>query len=288
MMQEPQPHMTREIYRKTKKKKKLRLKKGAFVLLFVIFLSLFIFSGYQLLKWHQDNQKIKTITDDINEAITVVEHDNEGELINPPENKESDYWSYIKVPFLEVDFTQLLQKNSDTVAFIHVENTNINYPVVQASDNSYYLTHAFDKSRNDAGWVYLDYRNQLDVLDDNTIIYGHGRLDTTVFGSLKNALTKSWQSNKDNYIVRLSTPTSNMVFQIFSVYTIEAESYYIRTTFTTPEEKEKWLQTMKERNVAPIDTEVNVNDKIITLSTCQNNSGGRIVVQAKLIKQEAR
>ncbi len=282
--------ITREMYQKQKRKKVLRLRPWAFIALLLFFLSILGFSCYQLFHWQKDNQQIKKITETIQKEVVITEKPTQGELVNPPDedDQNNDYWNYIKVPFLEVDFSTLLQKNADTIAFIHVENTNINYPVVQTNNNDYYLTHAFDKSENDAGWVYMDYRNQINHLSDNTVIYGHGRLDTTVFGSLKNTLTKKWQNNKDNYIIRLSSPTSNMVFQIFSIYTIKAESYYIRTSFRDENEKLTWLHTMKERNETPIDTEVNTNDKIITLSTCKNNHGDRIVVQAKLIKQETR
>lgn len=79
-----------------------------------------------------------------------------------------------------------------------------------------------------------------------------------------------------------------MIFQIFSIYTIQEESYYITSTFYSEEQKQTWLDTMKTRNIAPIDTSVNTNDKILTLSTCENNEGGRIVVQAKLIRKESR
>ena len=109
-----------------------------------------------------------------------------------------------------------------------------------------------------------------------------------MFGSLKKVLTNSWQKNKENYVIRISTPKENMLFQIFSVYTIDAESYYITTNFVRPERKIKWIEDMKERNIAPINTEVSVEDKILTLSTCQNNNGKRIVVHAKLIKKETR
>ena len=279
--------MTRVAYQAKKRRKKRKLKRRVVFIFFLSFFSLFLFSSYKIISWYQDNQNIKQITTDISKVVTTKEKDTEGELVNPPEDKESDYWSYIKVPFLEVDFSKLKEKNQDTVAFIHVENTNINYPVVQSNNNTYYLNHAFDKSKNDAGWVFMDYRNQIQKFD-NMVIYGHGRLGTTVFGSLKNILSKKWQNNKDNYIVKLSTPTTNMVFQIFSIYTIKAESYYIQTSFATIKEKEAFIQEMKKRNTAPIDVEVNASDQLITLSTCQNNNGGRIVVQAKLIKKEMR
>ena len=134
----------------------------------------------------------------------------------------------------------------------------------------------------------MDYENLLNFQSDNTVLYGHGRLDKTVFGSLKNALTKKWQENKENYIIWISTPNENMVYQIFSIYTIESEGYYIKTKFNTVQEKEQWINTMKSRNITKETPEVTVNDKILTLSTCLNNTGGRIVVQAKLIKIQKR
>lgn len=166
--------------------------------------------------------------------------------------------------------------------------TNINYPVVQTNDNEYYLGRAFDKSKNDAGWVFMDYRNDVNNLSDNTIIYGHGRLDKTVFGSLKNSLKKSWQENKDNYIIWLSTPTENMMLQIFSIYTVKSESYYITTDFKNENDKQTWLDTMGKRNTTTKTTDVTTSDKFLTLSPCLNNNGERVVVQAKLIKKQKR
>ena len=167
-------------------------------------------------------------------------------------------------------------------------NSNINYPIVQTTNNEYYLTHAFDKSYNSAGWVFMDYENLINFQSDNTIIYGHGRLDKTVFGSLKNALDKTWQGNLENYVIWISTPNENLVYQIFSIYTIDKESYYIKSSFSSTKEKQDWIKTMKSRNITNQYTPVDENDKILTLSTCLNNNGGRIVVQAKLIKVQKR
>ncbi len=279
----------------TKRKKRYRLRLWVVVFLFVLFASLFIGGAYYVFHWGQDGQNNEKLQKELEEMADIVEvddntihlPDNEV-LVNPSPDKESDYYYYIKVPFMQVDFSKLKEKNSDTVGYIKVNNTNINYPVVYSGDNTYYLTHAFDKTKNSAGWVFLDYRNNLDDLSDNTVIYGHGRVDNTVFGSLKKVLTTSWQENKDNYIIRISTPRYNYVYQIFSIYTIEAESYYIMTTFETDEAKQAWIDTMKKRNTAPVDTEVTVEDSILTLSTCKDNNGQRIVVQAKLIKRNER
>ena len=281
--------MKREEYHNLKrKKKKKRLRPWVSVVFSTIFLSMIIFSSFELYKWAVDNKNIKKLTKEIQDDYVVTEIEEQGELINPPEEEESDYWYYVKMPFYDVNFDTLLQKNADTVAFIHLPSTNINYPVVQSSDNEYYLNHAYDHSNNGAGWVYMDYRNSLNPMNDNTIIYGHGRLDNTVFGSLKQTLTSSWQQNKENYTVWLSTPYENMVFQIFSIYTMQSESYYITTSFNSTKAKQDWINTMKSRNTAPIDVPVSVDDYFLTLSTCLNNDGGRIVVQAKLIKKQPK
>lgn len=266
----------------------MRLKPWAFCIFLLFFLTILIVSCYKIYSWNLDNKKIKNLTEDIDKSTKPIANTEEGELVNPPEDKESDYWYYVNLPFYDVDFKALKEKNSDTIAFIHMDQTNINYPIVQTTDNEYYLHRAFDKSKNAAGWVFMDYRNNINNLSDNTVIYGHGRLDKTVFGSLKNALSKSWQENKDNYIIWLSTPTENMMFQIFSIYTIKSESYYIQTSFSTEAKKQAWINTMVERNISPKTAEVTTNDKILTLSTCLNDSGGRIVVQAKLIKKQKR
>ena len=70
---------------------------------------------------------------------------------------------------------KLLKENQETVSWITVNGTNINYPVVQHSDNEYYLNHSFDGSENSAGWIFLDYRNNIENTEKNTIIYGHSR-----------------------------------------------------------------------------------------------------------------
>ena len=208
-------------------------------------------------------------------------------------NITSYYYSYkkdleFKEKIAEYDFDKLKEINSDIVGFIEVDNTNISYPVVKSSDNSYYLNHAFDKTSNDAGWVFMDYRNDAVNFNQNTIIYAHSRYNGTMFGSLKNILNSSWYTNKNNHIIRLSTPTENTMWQVFSVYTIPKESYYITPSFNTVDSYSEFLNIIKGRSEVEFSGTVNTNDKVLTLSTCKDNFGNRIVMHAKLIKKEAR
>ena len=272
------------------KKKKLRFKKWVIAIFLLFFLSLLTISGLEIYNWLNDNNKTNNLQDDIvdNTKIKEKKDTKKTEQVNPPEDKSDDYWDYMKMNLLEVDFNELLQKNHDTVGWIKVNGTNINYPIVQTTDNNFYLHHAFDKSKNDAGWVFMDYRNNPINFDQNTVIYAHSRYNGTMFGSLKNILDSSWYNNKDNYIIRLSTPTENTMWQVFSVYTIEKESYYITTKFSSDSMYSEFLNTIKERSDVNFFATVNTNDKILTLSTCKDNFGSRVVMHAKLIKRETR
>ena len=276
--------------KKKRKKKKLRFRKWVIVVFLIFFLSIFLVSASKVFNWFNDNNKVDNITENILENVKVKEKkDNENtENINPPEDKWNDYWDYIKMNLLEIDFNQLLKRNSDTVGWIEVKGTNINYPIVQTTDNNYYLTHAFDKTENEAGWVFMDYRNDSVNFNQNTIIYAHSRLTGSMFGSLKNILNSSWYTNKNNHIIRLSTPTENTMWQVFSVYTIPKESYYITPSFNSNEAYLEFLNTIKSRSEVDFSGTVNTNDKILTLSTCKDNFGNRVVMHAKLIKKEAR
>lgn len=184
---------------------------------------------------------------------------------------------------INVDFNELKSINSNTKGWIQVNGTNINYPFVLATDNKYYLTHSFDKSYNGAGWVFLDYRNNINELSKNTIIYAHGRLDTTMFGSLKSG----WLNNSNNYVVKLSTEYENTLWQVFSVYHIPTTSDYIKVDFNSNDDFINWTTMLFNRSTYNFNTNVSGNDNILTLSTCYNDNE-KVVLHAKLIKRETR
>ena len=278
---------------KNNKKNQRKKKKNTtwiFVILFSIFISIIVFCLIKIFIWGKDNKDTSKVINDITNAVNVTlrDDDDNTELVNDTNEEEtSDYWYYIKFPLIDVDITELKEKNSDTVGWINVNNTNINYPFVQTKDNSYYLNHSFDKKYNEAGWVFLDYRNNNDLNNKNTILYAHSRIDKTMFGSLSKVLKSSWYNNKDNHIIRLSTDTENTLWQIFSVYKIPEESYYITTNFNNNEEYNKFLNTIKQRSIHNFNTNLDTNDKILTLSTCYSDTE-RTVVHAKLIKRSPK
>lgn len=273
---------------KTKTKTKRRLKKWVLFIFIIVFFITFLFCLFILVNWNKDNQNTANVVKDIDLDDTITQVDEKNTMnVNEPKDKESDYWYYIKIPLIQVKFDELIKKNNDTVGWINVNHTNINYPFVQTSDNEYYLNYSYDKSKNDAGWVFLDFRNHKNLSDKNNVLYAHSRLDKTMFGSLSNVLKKSWYANKDNHVIKISTPNEDSLWQIFSVYVIKEETYYITTSFKDDVEYQNFLDTIKKRSKYNFNTSLNTNDKILTLSTCYSDTK-RTVVHAKLIKMSKK
>lgn len=263
----------------------------------VYFICVFLFS-----RWYVQGLKIKYLSEQIINSTEMIEKETKKEEQTQPTEPETpnteetsnnntnvyypnDYWDYMNVPFMNVDFNELLKKNPDTVGWIKVEGTKVNYPVVQASDNNYYLSHAFNKTANQGGWIFADYRVNFKDFGKNTIIYGHNMNNKTMFGSIPNMLYNGYLSNSSNYYIKISTPTSNSVWKVFSIYTVDPQTYYLKTNFKS-EPYSKFLSTLKSRSIYNFGIDVSENDKILTLSTCDNTGTKRVAVHAKMINIE--
>lgn len=193
------------------------------------------------------------------------------------------YRIYGKYKTSDINIGKLKNDNSDTIAWLKVEGTNINYPIVQTDNNDYYLLHSFDRTYTHNGWTFMDYRNNRFMTDQNTIFYGHNLLNGTAFGSI------SWLFKSNNHKTNIMVITEDQkkyVYQIFSGYLIDPEIYYLQTNFYDDSSYQEFLNTISSRNILKIDSSVNINDKIITLSTCTDDNLGRRVIHAKLISVE--
>lgn len=277
---------------KEKMNNKIKLK-WKNIILILIFLILFItlnISIYNIIKWKLDSNKTNEEINTIQENTNIEEvKDNKGtEIIKQAKKipKENPYWDYIKMNMIDVNFDNLKKINSDVVGWIKINGTNINYPFVQSKDNKYYLTHSFSKSYNNAGWVFLDYRNN-NINNRNTIIYAHGRTDKTMFGTLRKVLNNGWINNTNNYVIKISTEKENSLWQIFSIYHIPTTNDYLQTEFKDEKEYQRFLNILKNRSNHNFNTSITSNDTILTLSTCYNDSE-KMVVHAKLIKKQKK
>lgn len=230
-----------------------------------------------------DNSNDIVVDDSNNDNSNNTDNSNDGGFTidtNPFRN-------FAKTNLNDVRISELKKSNSDTVAWISVDGTNINYPIVQTSNNDYYLDHSFDKSYKKTGWTFMDYRNTIDMSDYNTIYYGHNLLNKTAFGSISNIFTSEWV-NSSNHSIIVVTDDMQYIYKIFSAYYIEPEVYYLQNVFYSDSEYQSFLNTIKARNIINIDNSVSIEDKIITLSTCTEDNKGRKVVHAKLIASSKR
>lgn len=197
---------------------------------------------------------------------------------NKPSNTNSKY-KFDKV------FSKLKKINNETVGFLTVKGTNINYPIVQHSDNSYYLTKDFYKKKSSMGWVYMDYRNDSVNFSSNNIIYGHSMLNGTMFGTLKNVLTSSFRKNSENMIISYDTPEKEYKFKIFAGYRVNYTTDYLKTEFENKKDFDSFVKLIRGRSNFKTNDKVEFGDKILTLSTCAGNGEKRLVVHAVLIKE---
>ena len=251
---------------------KRKLKTLIIALLMIICLFGVIYSSYKIIIWKLNVDENNVVKEKIEENITIVQ---------PKTDEDKD-----KEVKYDIDFESLKNTNKDTVGYIKVNNTNIDYVVVKGKDNDYYLNHNFEKKWNIAGWIFADFHNKLDETDKNLIIYGHNTKDGSMFGSLKNILKEEWYKNPDNYKVILVTEMGQFTYQVFSTYSIKPEDYYINTIFNSDEEFDKFIKKLKSRSVYDYGIDVSANDKILTLSSCMNEGTKRVVLHAKLIESK--
>ena len=247
------------------------LKTCSYLILFIVIFT-FGFVFY-------DNYAAMKNVNDIQEKITQVIQINDSEKIMTElnEDKEEDDKLYVNA-----DIVSLIQENPETIGWLKVNNTNIDYPVVQGVDNEYYLKHNYYLEEDNSGWVFMDYRNNTEYLSDNIIIYAHNRYHSGVmFGTLQNTLRYSWYTNPENQIISFRTLYEDLNYQIFSIYKISVTTDYMRVLFADDTDKLNFYTMLKDRSIYDFGIELSGNDKIITLSTCADENN-RYVVHAVL------
>lgn len=179
-------------------------------------------------------------------------------------------------------FRSLLKINPDVVGWIKIDGTVINYPVLQTSNNDYYLSHDLNKKKNVNGSIFMDYRNHINFPEKHWILYGHNMKNKSMFMSLLNYESK-WYFDHHN-IIEFDTLYKNEKWQVFSAYTTTIKDDYIQTNFKTSKDFENYINEIQKKSLYHTNVKVSVSDRILTLSTCSGRGEKyRFVVQAKLI-----
>ncbi len=188
---------------------------------------------------------------------------------------------------LQEEVKALNMEYEDIVAWIKVPGTSIDSPVFQSIDNERYLRNDKDDNQTRWGENFLDYRCKIDDINkekQHYIIYGHNTEVDTRFTPLLNYKNKEYLD--EHKYVEFATLNGSYKFEIFSAYSTSTDFYYIDTTFKNIEEYGQYLQKLKQKSEYDTNVEIQKEDTILTLSTCDYNLvDGRYVVHAKLVKE---
>lgn len=254
---------------------------ASFAVIFIFLVGVFFYTYI----YSSSNSFVKIKLNDITDnVINDKKSENNDDTSNSGVTIETNLFRiYGKTSIDDINFTELSRVNSDVVAWLIVDSTNINYPIVKTSDNDFYLNHNFNKINDSNGWTFMDYRNSGNMDDENTIFYGHNLMNKTSFGSISSIFTDKWYKNSNHSIV-VVTANGRFTYKIFSVYYSDPDSSYLQTNYNNSEQYLEFLNTLKSKSKYNFKEKLNANDKIITLSTCTDDNKGRKVVHARLIK----
>lgn len=225
-------------------------------ILLVIFVIIFIVSGIILLTWYINTGKSEEKYIELAEQVITVNEDNTSSSI--------------------IDFNKLREINPDIIAWIKIDGTNINYPIMKTTDNDYYLSKNFYKENDISGSLFLDYRSNF--TDKNIVVYGHNIKRGTMFSDLEKILNNDL-GNNINIIIYM--PDKTMKFKVFSTYKTNPEDYAINTSINE-ENLDEFAQNVKQRSSLNFECEYANSSQILTLSTCDRTGKKRVLVHAAL------
>ena len=231
-------------------------KKKVISIIQIIFVIIIICTLVRIGMWYVNSNKEAKLNNNLNEEVlTIYEDRNNTNVDNSANTLE-----------VSVDFEKLKQINSDIKGWIKIENTNINYPILQGSDNDYYLYRNYMKEKNQSGSIYLNSKNN-GFIDKNTVIYGHNMKDGTMFYDLY----KIYNNELGNDItVYIYTPDGHMKYKVVSTYIINPDEF----------KYEYDINELIKKSKFSFENNIKEDSKILTLYTCNHIGDKRLIVHA--------
>ena len=161
------------------------MKKNIYVSIICFFLLVMIFSGVMIYSHFKEAHTQEEIYDSLAE---IVEENETSETVEATEGEA------VMLP----EYAKLYEQNSDIVGWIRIDDTQINYPVMQSpQEPNFYLKHGFDKEYTDYGCPYMSESCDVNKPSDNLIVYGHHMKNGTMFSDLEKFKSKDfWEEHK--------------------------------------------------------------------------------------------
>lgn len=260
-----------------KKKKKKTFADILLTIILLIAIGVFLYAAYNLYHIYTEYKKG---TDEYNQIEQMAVTNRDPDELSEEAGGE-DQGPSLVAP-MEIDFASLKAVNDDVIGWIYVEALDgVSYPVVKGKDNDTYLHMTYEKNYNFAGTIFIDYENSGDFSDCNTLVYGHNMKNGSMFGQLKK-FSQDPETYKKSKYFWIFTPDKTYRYEIISAYTtgVNSDTY---TLFKGPgQEFEDYLKTIAGRSEIETNAgDLDMMEKIVTLSTCTGNQSTRFVVQGR-------
>lgn len=242
------------------------MRKIVYTIITILLIGLVLISSYLIFKEKKQNEKQENTFEDL---IEIVEENIE----NQEERK--------------IDINKLYEENKDIVGWLKIDNTTINYPIMQnINDPNYYLHRDFYKNYSSYGTPYM--AKQCNLNSDNIVIYGHHMKNNKMFGELEKYKSKDFYNN--HKIITFTTLEKEYSYEIFAVfkttvYTKNTFRYYENINFENKKMYNDFINICKDKSLYQTGIEIKDKEKLITLSTCEySNKNSRLVIVARKIK----
>ena len=252
-------------------------KKLLITLSLLLFLEAAALAGYKIVTKLSDYKQEESASQSLRQYIdlnatapapTISETEAPEDLESTPSEPEEDSTAPTEEPvaYPYVDFDSLRSINEDVVAWIYIEGTNINYPVVQGEDNREYVSMMADGQLNPAGSIFMDYRNPSDFSDRHTVIYGHHMRNGSMFADILDYSDPEFYAAHSTGMIM--TPEGNFQFEVIAGYVASLADPSWQLEFVTDDDFSAWLQDTMDRSTIGDTIVPSSEDRIITLSTC--------------------
>ena len=257
------------------------------ILIFLIILSLLYIIKFSLLKKEAIAQS-NLLNNYTNEIISSTLKEEKNKILNEVPNQTS-----IEETERILAVKELKKENSDIVGWLEIENTNINYPVLQGTDNEYYMTHNYKKEKSKNGSIFLNNEYDWSIPSSNLLIYGHNLNNGTMFQELLKYADESFYI--EHPIIHFTTTKEDAKYEIISVFKsrvyYKSEEnvfrYYYFINANSEAEYNQFVSDAKKASLYNIDATAKYGDQLITLSTCSYHvKDGRFAVVGRKIDSQ--
>ena len=250
-----------------------KMRRFIMVILALVFCVSAFHFGKAFLEYRKGDQIYENAMEFVLEAETPVEIKEE----NP-----------LKRTFSKIDFAGMRAVNEDVIGWIQILDSPVDYPLLDADDNKYYLSHTYDRQWSSYGSIFLEPRNNPDLSEKHLVVYGHNMVNESMFGSLLEYKKQEYADTHPEITICMTD--RDLTYRVFSAYTAHVDSAAYRMSFSDDASFMEMTEQMKANSVIATDIMPTAEDQVLTLSTCTPEGAKkyRFVVNAVLVDDSSK